>query len=469
MNSYQCSFACVLLLFGVGQAEPAWKAGVARETITPTESMWMAGYAARKGPSEEVMQDLHAKVLTLVDTEGYRMVIVTLDLIGVPKPLRVDLEAYVAEKHGLKPEQLLINASHTHCGPAIRLYRPDGGKGEPRVGYDRVPEDEQPLRVSQILAYNALLREKIQSAIEASIADAVQAMLSWHHARCGFAMNRRTRIDGNFKNFPNPDAPVDHQLPVLQIRTADDADQLLAVLFGYACHATTLAVMKINGDWPGYAQQYFEQDHPGAIAMFINGCSGDQNPYPRRMEYYVQRHGRSMATAIEAALETQPRRVNGPLRSALAWPEIPYQTPPTREELEERIATTTGYDQRWATFLLAELESTGSLPASYPVPVQLLTFGNSLTMIAIGGEVTIDYGLRLKHEIGERTGAPVWVAGYSNDVMGYIPSDRVLAEGGYEGATSMRYARSTIHPNTWAPGIEAKLVRTVHALLDDLR
>jgi len=462
----------LLLLLSVAwlpAAELEWKAGVAKAKITPPEMMWMAGYAARRTPAEEVMQDLYGKALALEDSKGYRQVFVTLDLIGVPKPLRLELESYVAKKHALKPEQLLINASHTHCGPAIRLFRPEGGKGEPRLGYDRVPEEEQPLRVTQIQEYNAFLMKELQGAIDQAITNLAPAELSWHRARCGFAMNRRTPIDdgGGFRNFPNPEGPVDQEVPVLRIRDAEE--KLVGVLFGYACHATTLSVMKFNGDWPGYAQQYFEEDHPGAVAMFINGCSGDQNPYPRRMEFYVQRHGRSMATAIEAALETQPHPVTGPLRSAIEWKDIPYLTPPTRPELEERIATLSSYDKSWAEFLLTELDAVGSLPTSYPVPVQVVCFGDSLSLIAIGGEVTVDYSLRLKKEFGELSGAPVWVAGYSNEVMCYIPSDRVLEEGGYEGASSMRYARSTVHPNYWAPGIEEKLVDTAHALYQKLQ
>ncbi|MFT5471290.1 MAG: neutral ceramidase [Verrucomicrobiales bacterium] len=76
---------------------------------------------------------------------------------------------------------------------------------------------------------------------------------------------------------------------------------------------------------------HFEADHPGVIAMFLNGCSGDQNPYPRRLVPLVERHGRSMATAIEAALETTPTPLAGPLKSAIAWPEVAYAEPPTRE------------------------------------------------------------------------------------------------------------------------------------------
>ncbi|MEM7013191.1 MAG: neutral/alkaline non-lysosomal ceramidase N-terminal domain-containing protein, partial [Verrucomicrobiota bacterium] len=420
----------VILLLGAFAHGSDWEAGIAKIDITPTELGWMAGYAARKGPAENVMQPLFAKAASFQDADGARMVVVTLDLIGVPKPIRVNLEKLVADKYGLKPEQLMINASHTHSGPAIRLFRPEGGKGEPRVGYDKVPEEEQPMRVRQIQEYNKMLIEKIGAVIGEAISKQAPAKLSWGRARCGFAMNRRTPLDQGtrFQNHPNPDGPVDHDVPVLQLQDAEG--ELLGVLFGYACHATVLGTMEIHGDWPGYAQQYFEEDNKGAIAMFVNGCSGDQNPYPRRLQPYVERHGRAMAMAIEAALQTKQLPISGKLRSAIAWPDVPYAPAPTREELEERIKTQKGYDLIYSHFLLAELDSVGSLPKSYPVPVQAIRFGDSLTMVAIGGETTIDYALRLKRELGEKTGGAVWVAGYSNDVMTYIPSDRVLKEGG---------------------------------------
>ena len=448
-----------------------WKAAAAKAVITPKESVWMAGYAARKSGSEGVLQDIHAKALALEDAEGGRFVFVTLDLIGVPKPLRVAVETLAREKHGLAPEALMINASHTHCGPMIRLYRPPGGGGEERAPYMNVPDGEQELRVRQVRDYNAMLVEAIDGLIGETLASLEPATLSWSKARCGFSMNRRTPTgNGGFRNSPNPDGPVDQEVPVLQVRGGEDGKALKSVLFGYACHATTLSISEINGDWPGYAQAYFEEDHPGTVALFLNGASGDQNPYPRRMLHYVERHGRSMATAIEAALQADAKPVSGPLNSALAWPEIPYGPAPAREELEERTQLKDRYESRYAQFLLDVLDASGSLPRSYPVPVQALRFGDSLAVAAIGGEVTVDYALRLKRELGAKLGgAPVWFAGYSNDVMSYVPSKRVIEEGGYEGKTSFRYARSTVHPNTWDPGIEEQLVGTVHELFDRLR
>ncbi len=437
----------------------SFKVGVAVADITPKELGWMAGYAARKGPAEKVLEPISAKAITMEDEEANRLVIVTMDLIGVPRPFRDEVESALQAKFDLPGHALLINASHTHSGPMIRVYEPPGGNGEARAAYANVPEDQQELRVRQTAEYLEFLKQKVVGIVGEAFESAIPSTMLWSKSRCGFAINRRLpAAAGKWKNSPNPEGPVDHEVPVLQVKSREDG-KLKAVLFGYSCHATVLSLMEISGDWPGYAQRYFEEDHPGVVAMFVNGCSGDQNPYPRRMLRFAQRHGQSMATAIEAALDTPAVALEGPLRSALTWVDIAYQKPPGEEALKKKAESTDKYEARHAAFLLEVLEQGGQLPTSYPVPVQVFRFGNEMTMAALGGEVVIDYSLRLKKELSELTGGdPVWVAGYSNDVMTYIPSKRVLKEGGYEGGEAMRFARSTIHPAPWEEGIEDKLV-----------
>ncbi len=452
------------------EAEPyAWKAAAAAADISPINPMWMGGYAGRKAPFETVGEPLHAKALAIEDADGGRFVFITMDLIGVPIELRRAMETYAKETHQLAPERFLINASHTHSGPMIRVYRLGRGQGEPESVYDNVPDEEDALRARQTLDYMAGVEKKLRKIMDEAISHLEPAELSWARARCGFAMNRRTpEPGGGFKNFPNPAGPVDQEVPVLQVR-APETGELRAVLFGYACHATTLNGYEINSDWPGYAQRYFQEMHPGTVAMFLNGCSGDQNPYPRRLQAFAERHGIALATAVDAALETAPQPLEGPLKAALDWPELAYDTIPTRQELQERAQLPDRTDARYAEFLLRELDAAGSLPESYPLPIQVVRFDDTLTLAAIGGEVVVDYSLRLKKELGEKTSGPVWVAGYTNDVPGYIPSDRVLKEGGYEGASSMRHVRSTVHSSTWAPGVEQTVVDTVHRLFDGLK
>ena len=257
-------------------AEPSqWKAGIASAVITPKSPLPMAGYAARKEPAEGAEQDLFAKALAIEDHNGTRVVIVTLDLIGVIDRLRTAVAEEVQKKYGLPPEALLMNASHTHCGPAY-------GREEAKDYFDG-------------------LVQTLVGLVGQSIDRLEPAVLSYSFARCGFAMNRRTPTDAGYRNHPNPNGPVDHTVPVL--RVASPEGELRVVLFGYACHNTTMGFLKWLGDYAGYAQEYFEKDHPGVTAMFLMGCGADQNPYPRSELQYAQRHGRSLATAVEAGIE----------------------------------------------------------------------------------------------------------------------------------------------------------------------
>jgi len=397
---------CCFLAITAGAAEPQsappeWKAGCATVTITPERPMAMAGYAGRKdNPAEGTEQELFAKALAIEDKAGTRLVIVTTDLIGITAGYRTKVAAAVAAKHQLPAEALFMNASHTHCGPA----------------YGR--EDTAD--------YFSALVEKTVALVGDALARLEAASLHFSTAKCGFAMNRRTPSPQGFLNHPNPDGPVDHTVPVLSVKDAQG--KLKTVLFGYACHNTTMGFMKWFGDYAGCAQQCLQTDHEGLTAMFMNGCSGDQNPYPRSLLYFAQRHGRSLATSVEAALEFNQTRlfhqraISGPIRAILETVNLPF----TEE----------------------------SKRGSYDYPVHVVKLGPSLTLIGLGSEATIDYSLRLKRELSKESGPAIWVAGYSNDYNGYVPSRRVLLEGGYEASS-----------RPWDPGLEEKIIAKVHELI----
>jgi len=235
------------------------------------------------------------------------------------------------------------------------------------------------------------------------------------------------------------------------------------VMFGYACHCTTLSFYKFCGDYAGFAQLYLEEAHPEVTALFIAGCGGDQNPYPRRTLALAQQHGRALANGVETALLSRALPIRGPIRSALETVTLDFAEPPSRQQLEQQLKSGNKYERRHAEVLMKELEQTGKIRTTYPYLVQVVQFGNDLTMVALSGEVVVDYSLRLKAELA---GPPVWVAGYSNDVFGYLPSKRVLQEGGYEGGDAMRY---TPFPGPFAPSVEKRVVDMVHKLVDKVR
>jgi hypothetical protein len=409
--------------------------------------MPMAGYASRKKPSEGVAQRLFAKSLALQDEQGTRLVIVTTDLIGIPRQLRDNLEAEVLSRYQLPREALLLNASHTHCGPEIRVGR----------SVDRVAlEDKDQIKA----AYGAELQEKLLHIIGKALENLQPASLDYQHARCGFAMNRRRPTERGVVNSPNSDGPVDHTVPVLRVtdddEKTDDDKNLVAVLFGYACHNTTLSFYEFCGDYAGYAQEYFEAAHLGAQAMFLTGCGGDQNPYPRGKLELAQTHGRSLACAVDAALDTVPRSVSGPLKLRYELITLKFAPPPSRDELQAMADGTKEPLKSHSLKLLQQLDETGTIVDTYSYPVHVIGFGDDVLLVALAGEVVVDYALRFKRELAGK--AEVWMAGYSNDVFGYVPSRRVLDEGGYEGGGAMLNGSL---PGPFAADVEDRIAECV--------
>lgn len=380
----------------------AWKAGIAAAKITPADPLPMAGYAGRTEPAEGTEQELFAKAIAIEDAAGGRVVLITLDLIGVSDGLRSKVVAGLGSARGIPAHAILLNASHTHCGPD---YRHEAAT-----------------------AYLAALKRAIVDVAVRAVDALAPAELTYGIARASVSMNRRTPSPTGYLNHPNPQGPVDQSVPVLAARDPDG--RIRGILLGYACHNTTMGFRRWLGDYAGYAQEYLEEDHPGTKALFMMGCGGDQNPYPRSELKYAQRHGRTLATAVEAALEVNQkeprhqRKLSGTIRSAFGTVDLPF-TDPKRP------------------------------PLAYPV--QAIRIGDGVLLVALGMEATVDYALRLKQELTKPDGPAIWIAGYSNLYPGYVPSRRVLLEGGYE-AQSM----------PWDPGLEERIVARVHELVAEV-
>jgi len=168
-----------------GQQEN-WKAGLASTVITPEQPMWMAGYAARTKPSEGKVHDLRAKALALEDAQGARVVIVTVDLLGISRTMRDWLEKEVGQRYKLPPEGLLLSASHTHCGPAVREAKYSVyGDNFYGLSAEEVQQSER---------YAEDLQQKLLQLVGQAMEDLAPARLSYSHARAGFAMNRRSKV-----------------------------------------------------------------------------------------------------------------------------------------------------------------------------------------------------------------------------------------------------------------------------------
>jgi hypothetical protein len=440
--------AC-LLAGAAAAAEPAppgWKAGVAVQKITPDAPMWLAGYASRNKPAEGTLTELYVKALALQDPDGGRLVLLTSDLVGLPRDLTDAVAAAVRKKTDLPRERLMFTCSHTHTGPVVG--------GSLADMYD-MPEEE----AKKIAPYTEKLRGWMTDVILRALDDLKPAKLAHGQGSAGFAVNRRKPTDKGIINDANPDGPVDHDVPVLRVTTPDG--DLRAVVFGYACHNTTLQFFQWSGDYAGFAQMNLEEKHPGATALFWDGCGGDANPLPRSTVELCKKYGRELSDAVEDVLSGRMTPIDGPSAAryetiSLAFDELPGKEKLTADLLSKQYAV-----RKRAERLLKVLDDGGKIDDHYRYyPVQTWRLGGGVLWVALGGEAVVDYSRRLKKELGGDKAA-VWVTAYANDVMAYIPSDRVLKEGGYEADSSMVYYGL---PAKWAPGIEDAIVDKVKEL-----
>jgi hypothetical protein len=438
---------CLCLLLSISPCFGAteWKAGAAKVKITPEQPLWMSGYSARTKPAEGKLTDLWAKALAMQDPAGRRGVLVTLDLVGIGRELSVAVRDELGKTFGLPREAVVLSVSHTHTGPVV------GKNLAPMYFLD---EKQQQL----VDAYATSLRQKVVEVVATALENLAPAELCWEIGKATFAVNRRSNKEADvprLRELGKLKGPVDHDVPVLVVR--DPEGRVRAVVCGYACHATVLPFYQWSGDYPGFAQIHLEKAFPGAVALFWAGCGGDQNPLPRRSNALADAYGKELADSVLAVLRAPMKPVRGGLGTAYAEIDLPFAAVPTRERLAEDALSKDRYIAQRAKLLLKELEKKQSLRATYPYPVQAWQLGSELTFVMLGGEAVVDYALRLKKEIGP---GRTWVAAYSNDVMAYIPSRRVVDEGGYEGGGAMVYYGQ---PGVWSPRVEELIVAAVRA------
>ena len=445
-SSRFCALALILIL-PTAAMSAEWKAGTARVKITPARPMWMSGYGSRDHPAEGTSLDLWARALAVEDPQGHRVALVSLDLVGIDRDFSQAVCQAIGGKYRLSRAQIALCSSHTHSGPVV------GRNLMPMFFLDEVQRQ-------LVAAYTANLEGQLVALVGEALEQLAPAQLAWGNGHSTIAVNRRNnkevdvpklREEGRLKG------PVDYDVPVLAVRKP--GGELTAVVFGYACHATVLPFYEWSGNYPGFAAAELERLHPGAVALFFAGCGGDQNPLPRKSVDLAREYGRSLAASVDAVLSGVTNAVEGNLDTRYAEIRLSFDTLPTHDELVGQSQSTDKFIASRGRLLLAQVDRGQPLAAVYPYPIQLWRLGSGLSWLMLGGEVVVDYSLRLKKELGA---GRTWVTAYTNDVMAYIPSKRVLSEGGYEGGGAMVYYGL---PSPWSADVEESIVKGVHALV----
>jgi len=435
----------VFLLIACSSWGAEIKVGVSSRVITPQLPFWLTGFGSRTKPATEVMHDVWAKALVFEENTGSRVIIVTTDLLGLSHEVSEAVSNRIIKKYGINRSQLLMNSSHTHCGPVVW----------PALSmiFDLNLQDQQ-----ASARYNLKLADDIVAVIDSAMSNLTPMQVWSGHGTADFAMNRREPTAKGIINGKNLNGPVDHDVPVIKIATPDGV--LKAILFGYACHNTTLNSYEINGDYAGFAQLDLQKAYPGVTALFFQGCGGDQNPQPRNTVELAMQHGKELSDAVQKALAGDLRPVRPPIRTDFTTVDLNF-LPFDLAIYQKEILSNDKYVQRRAKLMLEAYNKSWDI-GHFPYPLQVIRFNKDLTILAMSGEVVIDYSLKMKKEYSNEN---LFVGGYSNEVMCYIPSRRVLDEGGYEANESMIYYGL---PGPFANNVEEKIVTAIHRIMKNV-
>lgn len=403
----------LLLLLSPALWAQTWKVGLASVKITPGEPVLMAGYAGRDQPFQGIDGDLFAKALALEDAEGKKALIITADLLGFPADLAERICSRIQNTHGLAREEILLNASHTHSGPLVAGSLLQSVPTEMRQRLD---------------AYIQTLEDKAVQVAGEALNRLEPSNLDWGVGIVDFVMNRREFTPQGVKLGVNPRGFADRSVPVMRIRGADG--KLRGIVFGAASHCTTLTGgnLLISGDYAGWAQAYLELELHGIQAMFLTGCAGDANPYPRGTVELVHKHGRALSNEVLRVLKGNLKGIKGPLNTQFRTVKLPL-TAVSRAQIEQNQDHPASYRRFFYQGALKKLRAGGTLLKTYPAPFALWRFGDNLTLVAFSGETLGGYALHTERLLGPLN---LWVAGYSNDLYGYLPTVQALQEGGYE-------------------------------------
>jgi hypothetical protein len=427
-------FPIILLLLALPLQASDFRVGIGRKAITPQFPIWLNGYAARTKASEGASHDLWAKALAIEDNQANRVVIVSVEVLGLSREITGEVAGWAREKYGIQRFQLLLNSSHTHAAPVIwpilsGMFNFNGAELE------------------SVVRFTQQLPKEIEAVIDMAMSGLQPMEIECGHGSAGFGMNRR----GTAVNPSDPDVPV--------VRFSTPDGKTAAILCGYACHNTTLtgANTLVNGDYSGYGMIKLEKMYPGATALFLMGCGADQDPEPRGTIELAGQNGKTLAEAVHNALSGNMITVRPPIRTAFTAVDLEFP-PLDLAKYQKDILSDDKYVRNRAQLMLDAYNRWWNV-TTFSYPVQAVRFNKDLTILGLGGEVVVDYPLKLKKAY---PGENLFVAGYCSEVTCYIPSRRIQEEGGYEADDSMIYYGL---PGPFASNVEDLVLGAVHEVM----
>ena len=446
-TTLRLAVAAVLFQLSVSTfaAEPEFQVGFGRKKITPTESLWMSGYAGRRQGSTGVLDDLYAQAVAIRDRSGTRALLLRIDVCTLHDATITQICELIKQRTGLMRREMLVNVSHSHSGPAVdELYH-----------YPMTTTHRE-----KLAAYMERLKALCADAAADALNDLQPAVLEFGTGEANFFHNRRG-LDANGRYtgmLANPDNHADRDVPVLRISNPDGS--VRGVVFGVACHNVTLgANYEFSGDYAGQTRIQLEQEIPHAL--FVTGCGADANPHRGANGHeLVRQHGVTLAKEVKRVMAQPMKSVRGPLKTVFRYVDLPLVTFSSRADVEQ-MRRGPFADFGNVNKLLAILDRGAQLSATYSAPFAVWQFGNDLTLVGLPEETVSEYVPLLNNAVGKRT---LWTAGYCNDVSSYLPTVRIMDQGGYE----TRGFIADTQAGWYAREAEKTLVEAVAQMVDEV-
>jgi neutral ceramidase len=466
-------------------------AGAASVPITPPVGVDLMGYLRRSEPALGYGQPMEATALVL-DDRTTRIVLVGADLVGASGAWAQTIRERIGAAVDAPAHHVLLNSQHTHAAPPTLGWDKIGGDGEWNDEEIRYAEAVGDLLVSAAAQAARQLRPA-RLGMARSIAE-------------GLTVNRRQRVEGGTILGWNPDEKCDRDVAV--IRVDDEAGGALCTVVAFASHPVVIGpdVPEASSDFVGPLRDSVRR-WTGGDCLFLQGCAGNIVPFesfhtePGPERVFGERLALAALQARSAAGLAPTRPEQMPYASAIPiaiWRHVPTGEPQDltlaaserlvslplleppgldeiralRAELEQRVADLQASGEprtawnpvklhvRWAK-AIEQRVADGTVERSVEAPVQALRIGGAC-ISAWPCEPFCELGLEVK----EQSPAPFPITlGYSNGLIGYMPTRGEYAFGGYEPVVAQRHFG---RPAPFAPEAGEQLVRHALELTDEL-
>jgi neutral ceramidase len=437
--------------------ERSWSVGYAQAEITPAPGQVQMSGFGRERYARGVLAPLLTQVVVLRDGEDNTGVLITADILDLDRVMVEAIRRAIRYKHGIPSENIMLAASHTHWGPAVR-FRMGFSLGAPNVWY------------------MGLLEQKILAGVDAAMENLSRATIEygWFDFR-GIGCNRRLPADGKITWGPYKEGSFDGHTPIFRIEYGAEPKQLLVV--GHACHPTSSGPIQMwSPDYPGAMRDCLAAEMPHTRAVFVQGCGGDakvvhEDPETGKLVFSnsperAKAAGEKLARAVLKHLETgRMTPLDGQLTCSLATGQISYGRSWSREEIERQAFPEPKKkgQHSWQTWTARQSLALPDHSESFRYDVQVWKLGNCLTVFGMEGEICSPWGPML------RAMAPTeqaMVIGYANGTGSYIPDKRIVREGGYEGLTSQH---AYLLPAPFTENIDSEIKQIVARALNAVK